>query len=74
MGRLNGESKGIEYGHRPPTLWADLPCDARKAVSGVAQLQNEEGRISVSAPVHSSEVPLSHNQGIGTPWKVICVK
>jgi hypothetical protein len=41
-GGRNGVSKGIEYGHRPPTLRADHPLNARKAVSGVAQPESVE--------------------------------
>jgi hypothetical protein len=33
-GGRNGVSKGIEYGHRPPTLWADHPEKPKRLFQG----------------------------------------
>jgi hypothetical protein len=40
----HGVSKGVEDGHRPPTLQADHPRKGWKAILGVAHPQGIEGR------------------------------
>jgi hypothetical protein len=57
-----GVFKRVEYGRRPPTLWAGHPRNGHKAVSGVARLRVIEGS-GMAGP----------GETLGSPWPSLAI-